>query len=70
MQEEMIEKHYKATISDGVWVAEGPYVGGGVMGTVPKFTRSMTADDAEYLANLLDRAYAAGQDNVRDALGI
>lgn len=77
----MSEKHYKPQQIDPgprsdfkAWVVEGPYIGGGTMGTVPKHSVTMTRDDADTLADLLERAYAAGRDNaqrsMRNALGM
>lgn len=74
----MSVKHYqpdKLRSSEGEgWRVDGPNVHGGLMGTVPKFSQTMSRDDADYLAILLERAYEAGRDNaqrsMRNALGM
>lgn len=57
-----------------VWTVSGPWLAGGLHGTVPKHSAAMTKDDAVTLSDLLNTAYRAGEEHakrdIRQALGI
>lgn len=76
----MSDKHYKPVLvkvphpDTDAWTVTGPFIGGGLHGSVPKHSRTMTRDDADTLADLLELAYAAGvknaQRSMRNVLGM